>query len=235
MDANTFAPNQRWQQEQVLVRLLGELRFDDDAFNPDRFDAEADEWTLIEPKGSYLQVPSALDAADQAWIADIAALMTPERVPVPVASAPPASAREPLASAQRAATSAPSPRAAPQGVPGAAPRTPATDQAPAAPAARRDARRDARTEPFEFVARDGVRFGRFADGAELEYEGTDEGGQPIFLAPRDSVGVLAANVVLPVATLGLLTGVVLNLQAVVGTLSMLLPSMLSVVAPTFRL
>ena len=47
--------------------------------------------------------------------------------------------------------------------------------------------------------------------------------------------VLAANAVLPVAGLGLLTGVVLHLQAVLGTLSMLLPSMLSVVAPTFRL
>ena len=47
--------------------------------------------------------------------------------------------------------------------------------------------------------------------------------------------VLAANAVLPVAGLGLLTGVVLHLQAVLGTLSVLLPSMLSVVAPTFRL
>jgi len=235
MDANTFAPSQRSQQEQVLARLLEELRFDDDAFSPDRFDAEADEWALSEPKDAHLQAPSALDAADRAWIVDIAALMTPERAPVPVASAQAASARAPLAAGVRVVRAAPSPRAAPQGVPGAAPRTPATDQAPAAPAARRDGRRDAWTEPFEFVTRDGVRFGRFPDGVELQYDGIDERGQPNFLRPRDSVPVAATSFALPIVVLGLLAAAVLNLHTALGVLSAFLPSILPAIAPTFRL
>ncbi len=230
MDASSFAPNQRSQQEQVVARLLGELRFDDDAFSPDPF-PDAAAWTLVEPTIAPVLAPSVMDAPEEDWIAGIAALMVPARSPNPAASAPASDAREPRAAAPRAAPSTPSLHAAPAGTPRAAPTAPVARPAPAASAPRRDAR----AEPFEFVTREGVRYGRFPDGVELEYEGIDERGQPVFLAPRDSLRVLAANAVLPMAGLGLLTGVVLNLQAVVGTLSVLLPSMLSVVAPPFRL
>ena len=239
MDAIRFAPTQRSQQEQLVARLLGELRFDDGAFGPDPFASDAETWTLVEPTAVPVRAASALDAADSDWIAGIATLMTPEQVPGRVVSAPVSPARQPLAAGPRVERAIPSPHAAPSSVPPvvprAAPSPPVACPAPAVSAPRRDARRDSRTEPFELVTRDGVRYGRFPDGAELEYEGTDEGGQPIFLSPRDPARVLAANVVLPLAGLGLLTGVVLNFQAVVGTLSLLLPSMLSVVAPTFRL
>ena len=244
MDAISFAPTQRSQQEQLVARLLGELRFDDGAFGPDPFASDAETWTLVEPTAVPVLAASALDAADSDWIAGIATLMTHEQVPgrvvsAPVSPAPVSPARQPLAAGPRVERAIPSPHAAPSSVPPvvprAAPSSPVACPAPAVSAPRRDARRDSRTEPFELVTRDGVRYGRFPDGAELEYEGTDEGGQPIFLSPRDPARVLAANVVLPLAGLGLLTGVVLNFQAVVGTLSLLLPSMLSVVAPTFRL
>ncbi len=231
MDASTFAPSQRSQQEQLVARLLGELRFDDGAFGPDPFASDAEAWTLVAPTTAPGLAPSALDAAEEDWIAGIAALLTPEQVPGRVVSAPVSPARGPLAARPRSTRAIPSPHAAPAGAPRMAPTAPAARPAPAASAPRRDAR----AEPFEFVTREGVRYGRFADGVELEYEGTDERGQPIFLAPRDPVWVLAANAVLPIAGLGLLTGVVLHLPAVVGTLSALLPSMLSVVAPTFRL
>ncbi len=239
MDASSFAPNQRSQQEQLVARLLGELRFDDGAFGPDPFASDAEAWTLVAPTTAPARAWSALDAADSDWIAGIATLMTPEQVPGRVVSAPVSPARRPLAAGPRVERAIPSPHAAPSSVPPvvprAAPSPPAARAAPAASAPRRDARRDTRAEAVELVTRDGVRYGRFADGVELEYEGTDEGGQLIFLSPRDPVRVLAANAALPLAGLGLLTGVVLHLQAVLGTLSVLLPSMLSVVAPTFRL
>ena len=227
MDASTFAPSQRSQQEQVLARLLGELRFDDDAFSPHPL-ADAEGWTLVEPTTAPVPAPSMMDAPAEDWIAGVAALLPPARATGRVSTTPASDAREPRTVAPRAAPTGASSRAAPAGTPRAAPSPPAARPAPTP-------RRDARAEPFELVTREGVRYGRFADGAELEYEGTDERGQPIFLVPRDSVRVLAANGLLPIAGLGLLTGVVLNLQAVVGTLSALLPSMLSVVAPTFRL
>ncbi len=232
MDASTFAPTQRSQQEQLVARLLGELRFDDGAFGPDPFASDAEAWTLVDPTSAPAPASSALDAADSDWIAGIATLMTPEQVPGRVVSAPVSPARGPLAAGPRVERAIPSPHAAPSSVPPVVPRA-----APSPPVARPAPapRRDTRAELVELVTRDGVRYGRFADGAELAYEGTDEGGQPVFLSPRDPAWVLAANAVLPVAGLGLLTGVVLNFQAVVGTLSVLLPSMLSVVAPTFRL
>ena len=219
MDASTFAPNQRSQQEQLVARLLGELRFDDGAFGPDPFASDAEAWTLVEPTTAPARAPSVMDAPEEDWIARIAALMPPARSTGPAVSAPASDARDPRAAA---------PRAAPAGTARAAPSPPVARPASAP-------RRAARAEAVELVTRDGVRYGRFADGVELEYEGTDEGGQPVFLSPRDPAWVLAANAVLPVAGLGLLTGVVLHLQAVLGTLSVLLPSMLSVVAPTFRL
>ena len=232
MDASSFAPNQRSQQEQLVARLLGELRFDDGAFGPDPFASDAEAWTLVAPTAAPVLAPSVMEAPEEDWIAGIATLMTPEQVPDRVVSAPVSSARRPLAAGPRVARAIPSPHAAPSSVPPVVPRA-----APSPPVARPAParRRDTRTGPVELVTRDGVRYGRFADGVELEYEGTDERGQPVFLVPRDPIRVLAANVVLPVAGLGLLTGVVLHLQAVLGTLSVLLPSMLSVVAPTFRL
>ena len=231
MDAISFAPSQRSQQEQVLARLLGERRFDDDTFSPDPFASDAEAWTLVEPTTAPVPAPSVMDAPEEDWIAGIAALLSPARATAPAVSTPASDAREPRTVAPRVAPSAPSPRTAPDGTPRAAPSPPAARPAPAASAPRRDAR----AEPFEFVTREGVRYGRFPDGVELEYEGTGEHGQPVFLAPRDPAWVLAANALLPIAGLGLLTGVVLNLQVVLGTLSVLLPSMLSVVAPTFRL
>ncbi len=232
MDASTFAPTQRSQQEQLVARLLGELRFDDGAFGPDPFASDAEAWTLVAPTTAPVLAPSVTEAPEEDWIAGIASLMTPEKVPGRVVSAPVSPARGPLAAGPRVERAISSPHAAPPSVPPVVPRA-----APSPPVARPAPaqRRDTRTGPFELVTREGVRYGRFADGAELAYEGTDEGGQPVFLAPRDPAWVLAANAVLPVAGLGLLTGVVLHLQAVLGTLSVLLPSMLSVVAPTFRL
>ena len=227
MDASTFAPSQRSQQEQLVARLLRERRFDDDAFGPNPF-ADAEAWTLVEPTTGPVRAPSVMDAPAEDWIAGIAALLPPARSTGPAVSTPASDARASWAAVPRAAPSAPSPRAAPAGTARAAPSPPVARPASAP-------RRAARAEPVELVTREGVCYGRFADGAELAYEGTDEGGQPVFLSPRDPAWVLAANAVLPVAGLGLLTGVVLHLQAVVGTLSVLLPSMLSVVAPTFRL
>ena len=186
MDAISFAPNQRSQQEQLVARLLGELRFDDGAFGPDPFAPDAEAWTLVEPTTAPVLASSALDAADSDWIAGIATLMTPEKVPGRVVSAPVSPARQPLAAGPRVERAIPSPHAAPPSappvVPRAAPSPPVARPAPAQ-------RRDTRAEPFELVTRDGVRYGRFADGVELEYEGTDERGQPIFLvAPGFGVG-----------------------------------------------
>jgi hypothetical protein len=231
MDASSLAPNQRSQQEQLVARLLGELRFDDGAFGPDPFASDAEAWTLVEPTTAPALASSALDAADSDWIADIAALMTPEQVPGRVVSAPVSPARQPPAAGPRVERAIPSPPAAPPSAPPVVPRAAPSPVARPAPTQRRDTR----AEPFELVTRDGVRYGRFADGAELEYEGTDEHGQPVFLVPRDSVRVLAANAVLPIAGLGLLAAAVLNLHTALGALSSFLPLILPAIAPTFRL
>jgi hypothetical protein len=88
---------------------------------------------------------------------------------------------------------------------------------------------------LEIVERDSVQYGRFSDGAELEYQGLDGRGRPVFLGPRASIRELAANFLLTIAGLGLGVGVFANLHAILGFGSAFLSSIMPTIVPPLHL